>query len=157
MHEAAVSANTVSGDFMNSSRDALISIFSTTQMMTAGIEHALGRRLDSGFRAALNEQLAELEAIGMQAHFLATQRGLELPEYPCGRRLLSFLKYKIALRFSSADSHTAGLLIRRYLDARAAGLTVLNRWQDGKSQIFVLCQRLLDCETAAIRQLQQFL
>ena len=55
------------------------------------------------------------------------------------------------------DSKIAAMMIQGNTRGMIAGLKDLHQYQQQDSQVSALCQRLLDCETANIRQMQAFL
>ena len=61
------------------------------------------------------------------------------------------------LRHGNSDSAIADMIIQENTRAMIDGLKDLHQYQQQDSQVSVLSQRLLDCETANIRQMQQFL
>ena len=124
---------------MKNSKDILSSVLKTTQMGQVGIRSVLDTSMQPGLRAALESQLREYDSIETEAHTLATQRGWELNELDPGIRFMTDRMTRLRLNGRNTDSKIAGMMIQR------------------DEHISILSQKLLDCETANIRQMQTFL
>ena len=142
---------------MKNDRDMLSSILKTTQMGQIGIRSVLDTSMRPGLRKALQSQLQEYDSIESEAHALASQRGWELREIQPGKRMMTNLMTHMKLRSGNSDSKIADMMIQGYTRAMITGLKELHQYQQQDSQVSALSQRLLDCETANIRQMQAFL
>ena len=142
---------------MKNSRDMLVSILKTTQMGQVEIRSVLDTSMRPGLRKALECQVRELDAIESEAHVIASQRGWELPEVDPGRRFLKDRITRMKLNVRNPDSRIADLLIRGNTNGMILGLKNLHQLGTQDRQIRILSQKLLDCETAHIRQMQRFL
>lgn len=142
---------------MKSNQEVLSSILKTTQMGQVGIRSILETSMRPGLRKALESQLAEYDTIESEAHAIASQRGWELPELQPGKRFLSNMMTRSKLRFGNTDSRIADMMIQGNTRGMITGLKTLHQWPEQDSQISFLSQKLLDCESANIRQMQQFL
>lgn len=142
---------------MKNDRDMLSSILKTTQMGQIGIRSVLDTSMRPGLRKALQSQLQEYDSIESEAHALASQRGWELREIQPGTRLMTNLMTHMKLRSGNSDSKIADMMIQGNTRAMITGLKELHQYQQQDSQVSALSQRLLDCETANIRQMQAFL
>lgn len=142
---------------MKNDRDMLSSILKTTQMGQIGIRSVLDTSMRPGLRKALQSQLQEYDSIESEAHALASQRGWELREIQPGTRMMTNLMTHMKLRSGNSDSKIADMMIQGNTRAMITGLKELHQYQQQDSQVSALSQRLLDCETANIRQMQAFL
>lgn len=143
--------------FMKDSKEILSSILKTTQMGQVGIRSVLNTAMRPTLRSALESQLREYDAIESEAHVIAAQRGWELPELAGSARLMADMMTRTRLAYGNTDSKIAGMMIQGNTRGMIKGLK--NKHQFGKQdlQISMLSQKLLDCETANIRQMQGYL
>ena len=135
----------------------LNSILKTTQMGQISIEKVLDTSMRPGLRKALQTQLQEYNSIELDAHGLASQRGWELREVQPGTRMITGILTHMKLSHGNSDSKIAGMMIQGNTKGMILGLKNLHQYQQQDSQVSALSQRLLDCETANIRQMQTFL
>ena len=142
---------------MKDDRQMLGSILKTSQMGQISIQKVLDTSMRPGLRKALQSQLQEYSSIEAEAHFLASQRGWELREVQPAKRLMTGVKAHMRLRRGNSDSTIADMIIQSNTHAMIEGLKDLHQYQQQDSQVSALSQRLLDCETAIIRQMQPFL
>ena len=143
--------------YMQNDRQMLSSILKTAQMGQISIQKALESSMRPGLRKALQSQLQEYDAIESEAYALATQRGWELREIQPGRRMVTGIMTHMKLRHGNTDSKIADMMIQGNTQGMILGLKNLHQYQQQDSQVSALSQRLIDCETANIRQLQTFL
>ena len=142
---------------MKTNKEMLSSILKTTQMGQVGIRSVMDTSMRPGLRKALESQLQEYDAIESEAHALASQRGWELPELDPGKRFMADMMVRMKLNFGNADSKIAGMMIQGNTQGMITGLKNLHQFDGQDSQVSTLSQKLLDCETANIRQMQHFL
>lgn len=142
---------------MKSSKDILSSILKTTQMGQVGIRSVLDTGMRPGLRKALESQLREYDVIESEAHAIASQRGWELPELDPAVRFLADRMTRIKLVRGDPDSRIADMMIQGNTKGMIKGLRNLHQFPSQDNQVNTLSQRLLDCETANIRQMQLFL
>lgn len=142
---------------MTDDRQMLGSILKTAQMGQIGIQKVLDTSMRPALRKALQAQLQEYRSIEAEAHYLASQRSWELREIQPVKRLLTGMRTHMTLRNGNSDSKIADMIIQSNTCAMIAGLKDLHQYQQQDSQVSALSQRLLDCETANIRQMQPFL
>lgn len=142
---------------MKSNREMLCSILKTTQMGQVGIRSVLDTSMRPGLRKALKSQLKEYDSIEDEAHVIASQRGWELPELPPGRRMMSGMMTRMKLGHGNSDSKIADMMIQGNTRGMITSLKDLHQWGSQDSRVSALSQKLLDCETANIRQMQSFL
>lgn len=142
---------------MKGSKDILSSILKTTQMGQVGIRCVLDTAQQPGLRNALRSQLAEYDAIEDEAHIIASARGWELEELDPAIKGLSSMMSKSMLVFGNVDSKIAAMMIEGNTKGMIKSLKNLHQYHKNDHQISVLSQKLLDCETANIKQMQGFL
>ena len=142
---------------MKTGKEILSSVLRTTQMGQVGIRSVLDTSMRPGLRKALESQLQEYNAIETEAHSIASQRGWELPELDSAVRVMTDIMTRVKLRGANTDSQIAGMMIQGNTKGMIKGLKDLHQYPESDGQISVLSQKLLDCETANIRQMQSFL
>lgn len=142
---------------MKTNKEILSSILKTTQMGQIGIRSVLDTSMRPGLRKALESQLREYDCIESEAHAIAAQRGWELRELDPGTRFMSDMMARARLSYGNADSKIAGMMIQGNTRGMIKGLKNLHQWGGQDGQVTTLSQKLLDCETANIRQMQSFL
>ena len=142
---------------MKNSKELLSSVLKTTQMGQVGIRSVLDISMRPGLRKALESQLREYDAIESEAHAIASQRGWELPELDPAVRFLSDAMTRMKLTRGNCDSKIADMMIQGNTKGMVKGLKNLHQFPKLDDQIGTISQKLLDCETANIRQMQAFL
>ena len=142
---------------MKQNQQLLSSMLKTIQSSQVEIRSVLDTTLGSSLRNTLETQLKEYDSIETEAYTLALQRGWELPELDLGRRFLKDRMIRMKLNGHSTDSRIADLLIQGNTKGMIQGLRNLHQFEGQDQPIRTLSQKLLDCETAHIRQLQRFL
>lgn len=142
---------------MKNSKDLLGSILKTTQMGQVGIRTVLGGAMRPTLRKALESQLQEYDAIETEAHAIAAARGWELTELAPGVRILSGVMAKTKLAYGNTDSKIAGMMIQGNTRGLIKGLKNERQLGSADASVSALSRKLLDCESANIRQMQGFL
>ena len=142
---------------MTDDRQMLSSILKTSQMGQIRIQKVLDTSMRPALRKALQTQQQEYRSIEAEAHYLASQRGWELRDIQPGKRLMTGMRTHMALSRGNSDSKIADMIIQSNTCAMITGLKDLHQYQQQDTQVSALSQRLLDCETANIRQMQPFL
>ena len=142
---------------MKNSKEILSSVLKTTQMGQIGIRSVLDTSMRPALRKALESQLQEYDCIETEAHAIATQRGWELPELDPAVRAMSNMMTRMKLHGRNTDSKIAGMMIQGNTRGMIKGLKNIHQFADQDSQVRTVCQKLLDCETANIRQMQGYL
>lgn len=142
---------------MKNSKEILSSVLKTTQMGQVGIRSVLDTRMRPGLRKALESQLHEYDSIETEAHSIATQRGWELEELDPAVRFMTDMMTRMKLNGRNSDSKIAGMMIEGNTKGMIKGLKNLHQFAGQDEKINILSQKLLDCETANIRQMQGFL
>ena len=142
---------------MKNDQQMLSFILKTTQSGQISIQKVLDTSMRPALRKALQSQLREYDAIESEAYALAAQRGWELREIQPGKKMTTGIITQMKLRHKNSDSQIADLMIMGNTQGMIQGLKNLHQYQQQDSQVSALSQRLLDCETASIRQMQSFL
>ena len=142
---------------MKNSKELLSSVLKTTQMGQVGIRSVLDICMEPGLRKALESQLREYDTIESEAHTIATQRGWELPELDPAVRFFSDAMTRMKLSHGNCDSKIADMMIQGNTRGMIKGLKNLHQFPRQDDQVSTISQKLLDCETANIRQMQSFL
>ena len=142
---------------MKDDRQMLSSILNTAQMGQISIQKVLDTSMRPALRKALQSQLQEYSSVEADAYILASQRGWDLREVQPGKRWIAGIRTHMKLRHGNSDSAIADMIIQGNTSAMIAGLKDLHQYQQQDTQVSALSQRLLDCETANIRQMQPFL
>lgn len=142
---------------MKTSKEILSSVLKTTQMGQVGIRSVLDASMRPGLRKALESQLQEYDSIETEAHAIAFQRGWEVKELDPGVRFLSDMMTRMKLNRRNTDSKIADMMIQGNTKGMIKGLKNIHQFPDQDDQVSTLSQKLLDCETANIRQMQTFL
>ena len=142
---------------MKNSRDILTDILKTAQTSQTGIRSVLDISMRPGLRKALEAQLREYDRIESEAHAIATQRGWELKEIEPAARFWMDVTTRMKLTRGNCDSKIADIMIQDNTRAMIRGLKNIHQSSSQDQQICTISQKLLDCETANIRQLQGFL
>lgn len=142
---------------MKNNKEILTSLLKTAQMGQVGIRSVLDTGMEADLRKALESQLREYDAIETEAHSLASQRGWELKELDPAIRIMSDMMTRARLTGKNTDSKIAGMMIQGNTRGIIKGLKNIHQYTGQDVPVRVLSQKLLDCETANIRQMQPFL
>lgn len=133
------------------------SILKTTQMGQIGIRSVLKAPIRASLRSALNSQLEEYDAIEREAHKIAQLRGWELEELDPAIKGMTNMMVKAQLVFGNADSKVAAMMIQGNTKGMIKSLKNLHQFNNSDQRISILTQKLLDTESANIRQMQGYL
>lgn len=142
---------------MKTNKEILSSILKTTQMGQVGIRSVLDKAMASNIRSALESQLREYDLIESEAHAIAARRGWDLPELDPGVRFFSDMMTRAKLTHGNTESKIAGMMIQGNTRGMITGLKNIHQFTGQDEQVSILSQKLLDCETANIRQMQSYL
>ena len=142
---------------MKNSQQILSSVLKTAQMGQVGIRSVLDTRMRPGLRKALEQQLREYDQIETEAHTLAAQRGWELKDLDPAVRMMSNMVTRMKLSAGGTESKIADMMIQSNTKGMIKGLRNMHQFPREDSRITALSQKLLDTETANIRQMQAFL
>ena len=142
---------------MKNGKEILSSLLKTTQMGQLGIRSCLNASMRPGLRKALESQLREYDNIESEAHAIASQRGWEVEELDPALRFMTDAMTRMKLSRGNCDSRIADMMIQGNTKGMIKGLKNLHQFPQPDEKIRTLSQKLLDCETANIRQMQSFL
>lgn len=142
---------------MKDSKELLSSILSTTQMGQVGIRSVLKASIRPGLRKALESQLQEYDSIEREAQSIAASRGWTLRDIEPAVKGMANMMTKARLAHGNTDSKVAAMMIQGNTRGMIVGLKDLHQSNKPDAQVATLSQKLLDCETANIRQMQGFL
>ena len=142
---------------MKQNQELLSAMLKTIQLGQVEIRSVLDTTLGTSLRSALESQLREYDSMEAETYTIALQRGWELPELDPGRRFLKDRLTRMKLNGPNTDSRIADILIQGNTKGMIRGLKNLHQFEGLDHQIRILSQKLLDCETAHIRQMQSFL
>ena len=142
---------------MKNSKELLSSLLKTTQMGQVGIRSVLDTSMRPGLRKALESQLHEYDSIETEAHSIATQRGWDLSELDPAVRFMADMSVRMRLNGKNTDSKIAGMMIQGNTRGLIKGLKNIHQFANQDAQVQTVCQKLLDCESANIRQMQGYL
>lgn len=142
---------------MKTSKEILSSIMKTTQMSQIGIRSVLDVAMAPQLRQTLEDQLREYDSIETEAHTIATQRGWDVEELDPAVRFLADRMTRMKLTGRNTESRIAGMMIQGNTRGMIKGLKNIHQLERQDDRISILSQKLLDCETANIRQMQSYL
>ena len=142
---------------MKTSKELLSSLLKTTQMGQVGIRSVLDTSMRPALRKALESQLREYDTIETEAHYIASQRGWDLPELDPAVRFAADRMTRMKLHKGNSDSRIAEMMIQGNTRGMIKGLKNLHQLEHRDERLQILTQKLLDCEDANIRQMHQFL
>ena len=142
---------------MKNSKEILSSVVKTAQMGQTGIRSVLDTSMRPSLRKALESQLREYDSIETEAYTIASQRGWELKELDPGVRMMTDMMTRMKLHGRNTDSKIADMMIQGNTRGMVKGLKNLHQFPSSDSQVQMVSQKLLDCETANIRQMQGYL
>ena len=117
--------------------------------MRANVRHSLRKELES--------QLREYDSIEREAHTIAASRGWELEELSSVSKSIAKMMTRSHLSVGNVDSKVAAMMINGNTKGMIKSLKNMHQFSGFDHQVAVLSQKLLDCETANIRQMQGFL
>lgn len=141
---------------MKNNKDILASILKTTQMGQVGIRAVMPYAVRQDLKDALRSQKQEYDTIEQEAHRIASSRGWELNELDPAAKLMSKACAHGNLMFGRADSKIAAMMINGNTRGMIKGLKNLHHCPQTDPSITALSQKLLDCESANIRQMQGY-
>lgn len=142
---------------MKSGKELLSEILKTTQRQQTGIRSVLDAATAPSLRHTLEAQLREYDGIESEVYAIASQRCWELRELDPAVRFLSDRVSRMKLTRGDCDSRIADMMIQGSTKGMIRGLRDLHQYPHPYDRISSVCQKLLDCQTANIRQLQGYL
>lgn len=156
MYALPENVHTIPGDVMNN-QELLSELLKTTQTGQVEICSILDTAMNPSLRGALQSQLREYDAMETEALTIALQRGWDLKSLEPATRFMADKLAKIRINGRNTDSKIAEIMIRKNTKAMISGLKNLHQYKGQDSQVSILAQKILDCETAHIRRMQSYL
>lgn len=141
---------------MKDSKEILSSILKTTQMGQIGIRAVLDHAVRPELKNELRSQLREYDAIEQEAHCIASARGWDPEELDPAVKLMAKMYTRTNLTFGNVDSKIAAMMIQGNTRGMIKGLKNRHHAKEDDTRIMSLSQKLLDCETENIRQMQGY-
>ena len=142
---------------MQHARHLLASIQQTAKSEQSYIQNLANIPMSPSLRSALKCQLDEYAFLECQAHSIGAARGWDMTDTLSAQYLLRNISTQIQLRHGNPDSIIAGNTILRNTKTMIRTIKYRNMCRQADGQIDALSQKLLDCETANIRQMQSYL
>lgn len=126
-------------------------------MGQVGIRCVLKAPLQASLRAELKNQLQQYDAIEQEAQTIASSRGWILEELDPAVKTMAGMMTRSRLSFGNRNSKTAAMMIQGNTRGMIKSLKNMHQFYSSDERVSRLSQKLLDCETANIRQMQGFL
>lgn len=142
---------------MKNSKKFLNFLLKTSQTGQISIRSVLDAPIDADLRTALHAQLREYSSIENEAYGIACQRGWELADVDLTIKFLTDRIARFRLNGRDPGSKIADMLILFNTKGMIKGLRILNNFTEPDPRVSILCRKLLDCENACIRQMQEYL
>lgn len=142
---------------MKGSKDVLSSIIKTTQTGQIGIRSILNAPLRASLKDTLRSQLREYDSIEREALDLASGRGWELKQLTPTVKHMTNMMSRVQLSVGNVSSKAAAMTIQGNTRGIIKGYKNLNQYAVSDERITALSRKLLACEQANIRQMQEFL
>ena len=122
-----------------------------------GIRSVQDSAINKELKQALADQLREYDSIETQAHDIAGQRGWQLHELNPGIRAMSEMMAQMKLMGKNIDSKIAAMMIQGNTRGMITGLKNAHQHTEQDERVTKLANKLLEFETANIRQMQPYL
>ena len=142
---------------MNYNQKLLSSIVETAQMGQIGIRAALRADMKHTLRLNLQSQLREYDEIEADANRIAASRCWDVRDIDPAAKFMAKATARGKLSFGDVNSKIAAMMIQGNTKGMIKGLKNLHQFPRQDDQVSTISQKLLDCETANIRQMQSFL
>ena len=142
---------------MKTSKEILDSILKTTQMGQVGIRAVNNYAEKQTLKNALKDQLQEYDAIEREANAIANSRGWDLKNLDPMSKSMSKMYARMNLSFGKVDSKIAAMMIQGNTRGIIKGIKNLHHGENVDARVATLSQKLLDCESANIKQMQGYL
>ena len=156
-HDAVSPGKADWGDQMLTNKEILTSILKTSQMGKTGIRSLLNVKMDTALRRDLRSQLQEYAVIESQAQSIAARRGWHLRSLDPAMEFLAGRMTRMKLTGNKTDTRIADMMIQGNTQGMIKSLRDIHRYAGSDQQVCSLAQKLLNFETANIRQMQDYL
>ena len=125
-------------------------------MGQVGIRAVMHFAVRQDLKDALKSQLQEYDSIEREAHVIATSHGWDLEELDPAAKAISKTYAHANLMFGSVDSKIAAMMIQGNTRGMIKSLKNQHYCKQHDDRVSLLSRKLLDCETANIRQMQGY-
>ena len=142
---------------MINSERVLNDIIKTCQMGIQGIDIVMDKTGEPALRQALKVQRKEYSDLEAEGKLLAQRKGISIEQIGAVTKRMSAWLSRGQLLVGEPNSKIAGMMIQGNTRGMIKGLKNLHQFNKNDEQISTISQKLLDCETANIRQMQGFL
>ena len=141
---------------MKTGKDVLNSVIKTAQMGQLGIEAVLEYTHQPALRQALRDQKQEYDSIEQEAIKIARDRNWEVTNLNPAVKGMARMSTKMRVRGKDPDATIAAMMIQGNTKGSIKTLKNIHRYPESNGQICAISQKLLDCETDNIVQMQGF-
>ncbi len=141
---------------MKDGKDLLNSVMKTTQMGQIGIRTVLNYTDRPDLKQALRDQLREYDSIEKEAIKIAKENGWGVKNLNPVVKRMAKMSAQMRLSTGDVDSKIAAMMIQGNTRGSIKTLKNLHRYSEKNGQICAISQRLLDCETDNVVQMQGF-
>ena len=141
---------------MKSGKDVLNSVIKTAQMGQLGIEAVLEFTKQPALKNALQSQKKGYDAIEQEAIKIAQQRQWEVKNLNPAVKGMARMTTKMRVSGKDPDATIAAMMIQGNTRGSIKTLKNLHRYPETTGQICAISQKLLDCETDNIVQMQGY-
>ena len=104
----------------------------------------------------MRSQLKEYDSIEQEAHAIAASRGWEIEELDPAVKAMAKMYARTNLTFGNVDSKIAAMMIQGNTRGMIKGLKNCHHSNSNDERVLALSQKLLDCESANIKQMQGY-
>ena len=141
---------------VKSGKDLLNSVLKTTQMGQIGIRTVLNYTDRPDLKQALRDQLREYDSIEKEANKIANENGWEIKNLNPMVKRMAEMSAHMRLTTGDVDSKIAAMMIQGNTRGSIKTLKNLHRYPERNGQICAISQKLLDCETDNVVQMQGY-
>jgi hypothetical protein len=141
---------------MKTGKDVLGSVIKTAQMGQLGIDAVLEYTKQPALKEALRSQKQEYDAIEKEAIKIAEERKWEVKNLNPAVKQMAMMTTRMRIRGKEPDATIAAMMIQGNTKGSIKTLKNLHRYPETTGRICAISQKLLDCETDNIVQMQGF-
>ena len=138
-------------------QDLLTALLLTAQSRQVELRSILDTLMGSSLRNTLLTQLREYDAKETDILSTVQQRGWEVRGMDPLKRFLKDRMIRLRLYRDHSDSKIAEIIIQSNTRSMIACFKYLHQYNGQDTLVCILAQKILDCETAHIHQLQRYL
>lgn len=141
---------------MKSGQDVLNSVIKTAQMGQLGIEAVLEFTKQPELKQALRSQKQEYDAIEKEAIQIAEEKQWEVKNLNPAVKGMARMTTRMRVSGKDPDATIAAMMIQGNTRGSIKTLKNLHRYPESTGKVCAISQKLLDCETDNIVQMQGF-